>query len=395
MTQLLDSKSSHGGIVAPLDMFRVSALTAMTAEMLIGKARNILDAKMVFTRHPTSQIVLMSIEGSVVGDDAAAFWRENADIAIGLSQGLRTQCFLYYAKTQPATERREGFVVAQRGQALAADDTSADQQPTTGEGNWPVAKLCEQLRISFADLEGGFPGGPRVEVPMAEPTGSDDQAALMTLAGQPAEGAEGEGDGGALGDVAADPGQRPTPPATQAGSPAPVPGTNKPKITVEQDLKRREKERQAEEEAQRERASAVQSGMRHVVDETGVVVAPDAELSEPDILAPFVVSTISGDLPPGLPAELTKSVQGKRCDFAVKVDFLSEVFIANAPLSKPDFQSQAETRTIGGRELRVLEVLAPRLGYGALLSTGKAPHIFVSRKPSLPLPEALILELLD
>ena len=39
-------------------------------------------------------------------------------------------------------------------------------------------------------------------------------------------------------------------------------------------------------------------------------------------------------------------------------------------------------------------MLAPRLGYGTLISTGKAPHVFVSRKLDLPLPEALVTELL-
>ena len=51
-------------------------------------------------------------------------------------------------------------------------------------------------------------------------------------------------------------------------------------------------------------------------------------------------------------------------------------------------------RTLGGKNVRVAEVLGPRLGYGSLISTGSAPHVFVSRKPDMPLPEALIAELL-
>ena len=106
------------------------------------------------------------------------------------------------------------------------------------------------------------------------------------------------------------------------------------------------------------------------------------------------MSKLVGDLPPGLPRGMAEALQGKRCDVALRVEFLSEVFVETAPLARPMFEERAEVRTIGGRELKVLEVLAPRLGYGTLVTTGKAPHVFVSRKPELPLPEALVLELL-
>ncbi|MEM6994760.1 MAG: hypothetical protein AAF721_29875, partial [Myxococcota bacterium] len=302
---MLNAPTQHGGIVVPLDMFRISHLAAILSEILVGKARNILDAKLVVTRHPSSQIVLLTITGSVIGDEPAKFWREYADLAVALSQVLRTQCFLYYVVAAPANERREGFVVAQRGQALAADDASADTQPATGEGNWPVTKLCEQLRIKMEDLASGFAGGPSVEVSLVEPS-IDDQAALMTLAGQqPGEGAE----GGEATDAAAAPAD---------GAPAAPDKPKKP--TVEDDLKRRAKERAAEVAAMEERAAKVQSELKMAVDELGVVVCPSAELGEPDILAPFIVAKIEGDLPPGVPRDRTEALQGLRCDIAVAVD---------------------------------------------------------------------------
>ena len=81
-------------------------------------------------------------------------------------------------------------------------------------------------------------------------------------------------------------------------------------------------------------------------------------------------------------------------DIAVAVDFLSELFIGNSPLSRPQFEEGAKAAKIAGKDVRTMEVLAPRLGYGTLISTGKAPHVFVSRKPSLPMPEKLIADLL-
>ena len=99
-------------------------------------------------------------------------------------------------------------------------------------------------------------------------------------------------------------------------------------------------------------------------------------------------------MPEGLSRDLTAKLQGKRIDVAVKVDFLSEVFIESTPLSKPQFLEISSERELGGKSVRVAEVLGPRLGYGTLVSSGSAPHVFVSRKPDLPLPESLIIELL-
>ncbi len=378
--------TKHGGILVPLDPFRVSHLAAVTAEVLVSKARNITDAKLVLTRHPQSQLVLGRIEGSVVGDDPTAFWRENADIVVAMSQVLPRQCFMYYVQSAPPHERREAFLVAQRGQVLAADEGSADRQ-TPGSEHWPVAKLCEQLRLPFDDLARGFAGGPSVAIELLEP-GVDDQAMLMVLAGQaPGEGPA-EPAAAAPGDAKASAQARP--PA--AGAPAAAPA--KPKLTVSEDLKRRETERAAEQAEHQRRAAAIESDVPYAVDALGIVSCPRAELSEPELLAPFLSSKITGDLPPGLPRELADGLQGKRCDIALRVDFLSEVFVETAPLSRAMLEERAEVRSIGGRELRVLEVLAPRLGYGSLVTTGKAPHVFVSRKPDMALPESLVLDLL-
>jgi hypothetical protein len=127
----------------------------------------------------------------------------------------------------------------------------------------------------------------------------------------------------------------------------------------------------------------------------GLVAAPQAELSEPEILVAFVVPKVSGDLPDGLPRKLADELQGKRIDVAVKVDFLSEVFVENTPLSRAAFEERATDGTIGGRSVKVMEVLGPRLGYGTFVSTGKAPHVFVSRKIGSALPEQLVAELLE
>lgn len=381
---VLSTPTKHGGVLIPLDPFRVSHLAAVAAELLVSKARNITDAKLVLTRHPQAQLVLARIEGSVLDGDPTTFWRENADIAVAMSQVLPRQCFMYYVQSAPPAERREAFLVAQRGQVLAADEGSADSQ-TPGQERWPVDELCKQLRLSIDELASGFEGGPSVEVSLMEPT-VDDQAMLMKLA-EPPEGAGGPGAGA------------PGPDDPEAGAPGgpaqAAAAPSKPKLSVAEDLKRREKERQAEDAEQQRRADEVSSGLRTVTDELGIVVCPEAELSEPEILSPFIVAEIVGDLPPGLPSKLTDSLQGKRSDVAVRVDFFSEVFIESSPLSRPLFEERAEARTLGGRELKVLEVLGPRLGYGTLVSSGKAPHVFVSRKPDQPLPEGLIVELLD
>lgn len=373
------SPTKHGGILIPLDPFRISHIAAIAAEVLVSKARNITDAKLVLTRHPQAQLVLGRIEGSIVGDDPVSFWRENADIVVAMSQALPRQCFMYYMQSAPPQERREAFLVAQRGQVLAADEGSVDRQPPGAE-HWPVEKLCEQLRLDVDELANGFAGGPSVEISLIDPT-VDDQAMLMTLAGQPAEADElEEGAPVAAGKEAA---------ATGPGA-APA----KPKPSVTEDLKRREQEKAAEDAEKKRRAAEVEAHVPFLIDELGIVACPRAELSEPDLLEPFIQSKIEGDLPPGLPRDQTEALQGKRCDIALRVDFTSEVFVDSAPLVRPVLEERAEVRTIGGRELKVLEVLAPRLGYGTLVTTGKAPHVFVSRKPELPLPESLVLELL-
>jgi hypothetical protein len=165
--------------------------------------------------------------------------------------------------------------------------------------------------------------------------------------------------------------------------------------SLEEDTKRREQERQAEEAEQARRNEQVRSGLRYTIDEMGLVAAPQAELSEPEILVAFVVPKVSGDLPEGLPRKLADELQGKRIDVAVKVDFLSEVFVENTPLSRAAFEERATDGTIGGRSVKVMEVLGPRLGYGTFVSTGKAPHVFVSRKIGSALPEQLVAELLE
>jgi len=390
----LNAPTKHGGILIPLDPFRISHLAGVAAELLVSKARNITDAKLVLTRHPQTQLVLGRIVGSVVGDDPVEFWRENADIAVALSQVLPRQCFMYYVLSAPPTERREAFLIAQRGQVLAADEASPDRPPS-GEENWPVAKLCEQLRLDMGDLASGFAGGPSVEVSLLEPT-VDDQALLMTLAGQP-PGAEGdEMTGSDSAEAAGGPGGLaaggPAAGGPAAGGPAKPATAQKP--SVADDLKRREKERAAEEAEMQRRAQEVESDVRYAIDALGIISCPQAELSEPDILAPFVVSSLTGDLPPGLPRDQANALQGKRCDIALRVDFLSEVFVESVPLSRPMFDQRAEERTMGGQSVKVLEVLAPRLGYGSFISRGKAPHVFVSRKPDQPLPEELVVELL-
>jgi hypothetical protein len=368
------TSGKHAGLLVPFEMFRISQLAAIFAELLVSKARNILDAELVVTRHPSAPILLLQIEGTVVGDDPPEFWRENADLVSLASRAFPRQVIMYYVEPEP--ERREGFMVAQQGQVLAADDAAHDRMPPGAtEADWPVGRLCQQLRIPASDLEARFPGGPSVRGKLVEPAQIDDQALLMTLAGRDGAGAEGEP--AAAGDAAA------------AADPA------APRLTaLEEDVKRREKERQAEEAEQARRTEQVRSGLRYTIDDLGIVVAPQAELSEPEVLFAFVVPKIAGDLPAGLPGKLADELQGKRIDVAVKVDFLSEVFVENTPLSRPAFDERATEATVGGHSVRLMEVLGPRLGYGTLVSTGKAPHVFVSRKLGTALPEQLVVELL-
>lgn len=367
----------HAGLLIPLDMFRISQLAAAFAEVLVGKARNILDAKLVISRHPDAPILSVRITGHVVGDDPPTFWRENPELVALASRIFPRQVILYFADHSSPTTRREGFMVAQQGQLIGQDDASADQMPPGAtEADWPVSRLCQQLRVPFDDLAAGFPDGPQVDVSLVEPT-VDDQALLMTLIGQPPDGDEGPLD---------------EPQPGSGSGPEPQQAPKKP--TVAEDTKRRAKQQAEQEAQQQQRAAEVSTALPFARDELGIVVAPNAELSEPDILRPYIVPKIDGDLPDGLPRDLTQSLQGSRIDIVVPVEFMSEVFIENSPLSRPTFEQLAQNVDLGGQTVRAIEVLGPRLGYGTLLSMGKK-RIFISRKRDLPLPAAFILERLN
>src|SRR5690606_8004369 len=243
---------------------------------------------------------------------------------------LPRQLFVYWVATEP--EPRQGFIVAQRGQVLAAQDATADQLPPDATAaDWPVAQLLLQLQLEAEELADGFYGGPRVELSLMDREG-DDRQLLMTLAGQP-----------------------PSEPPAPADSAQPQPATagqpaepRAPKrVTAEDDRKRRAAEHQAELDARQAKADSIHADLPYLVDDLGVVVAPKgAELADTDILTPFIVGKLNGELPPGLPRELQDRLQGKRVDFAVPVEFLSEVFVGDGPLSKPTFEAQAQPREL-------------------------------------------------
>ena len=373
MDTLNTAPTSHGGLLFPLDMFRPTMLAAVIAELLVGKVRNILDATIEIARHPTSPLALARIHGGVVGDDPAEFWRTNPDIALAASQVVPRQCFVYYARS--GENRREGFLVAQRGQALAADDSDRDP---SGK-HWPVTRLCEQLRISVAELASGFSGGPRIELSLMEPHGND-QNLLMTLIGQAAAGAAAEeeegyddepqppppppsrgGGGGGLtqGFTAPPSAGAPQPPSQP--SPRPAAGSGKPApISAAEDAKRRATEKAAEQQEMLARSENVAKGLRYVEDDRGVVVLVPAELADADVLRHYLVHAVEGSLPEGLPRALAGKLQGKSIDFAVKA----------------------------------LEVHAPRLGPGTLVRLG-GKNAFISRKLDTPLPADLLLAALQ
>ncbi len=388
------SSGSHGGMLIPFDMFRLSQLAAIYGELLASKARNILDARLVAIRHEVGNILLLTIEGHVTAEDAAEFWRTNADLALITSQAVPHRVLLYWAQPGPPGKRREGFLFAQRGQVIASDEGTEDRA-AGGEPNWPVTRLCEQMRISIDDLAQAFPGSPRVEIPLVDAGTVNDQELLMTLVGRSGEGID--ADDGAEPPPPAGPGkpQRPAAAQAPAGKPAPRPApAGPPRLTVDEDTKRRATEAAAEAAEQKRRAEQLQAGLAYELDEHGVIATPSAGLSEPDLLRPLIVAEIRGDLPAGLPRELGDRLQGKRSDIAVPVEFLSEVFVENTPLSRPAFQERASALELGGKRLLVLEVLAPRLGYGTLVSTGTR-HVFVSRKPEQTLPIEVLLRILD
>lgn len=400
MDTLSTAPTSHGGLIFPLDMFRPTVLAAVIAELLLGKVRNILDATLEISRHPTSPLALARIHGNVVGEDPAEFWRTNPDIALAASQAVPRQCFAYYVRTGP--NRREGFLVAQRGQALAADDSDRD---ASGQ-HWPVTRLVDQLRISVSDLANGFPGGPRIELSLMEPTGND-QNLLMTLVGQP-PGEAGDED---LDDT----GEEPPPPSrggggglTQGFSAPPSPGAagptsapsqpakapaKAPQMNAADDAKRRASERAAELQELQARSENAAKSLRFVEDERGLVVLVPVELSETSVLSNYTVPVVESSLPDGLPGALLKTLAGRSIDFAVKVEFFSEVFVDAQPLNRPKFEERAKEIDLGGTKVKALEVLAPRLGIGTLLRLGST-NVFVSRRPDAPLPAELLLSLL-
>ena len=387
------------GLLVPLDMFRISQFAAMFSELLASKARNILDAELVVTRHPEAPLFLMQIAGSVIDGNPATFWRENVDLAQMASRALPRQVIMFYADPgETPADRREGFIVAQQGQMIAGDDVGTDRMPADApDSDWPLAKLCQQLHLPLEDLKTSFEGGPQVSVKLMEPSAADDQALLQELFAKEmaAQAAAEAGEAPPEGTTGAPPPAGASP-APATGAPAATPAPKKPSAAeiAAEDAKRRAREQAEEEAAAAARAAEIQSGLRTAHDDLGITVAPDAELSEPDQLRPFIVSALEGDVPDGVSRDLTAQLQGKRIDVAVKVDFLSEVFIENTPLSKPQFQEISAERELGGKTVRVAEVLGPRLGYGSLISTGSAPHVFVSRKPDMQLPEGLIVELL-
>lgn len=404
MDTLSTAPTSHGGLIFPLDMFRPTVLAAVIAELLLGKVRNILDATLEISRHPTSPLALARIHGSVVGEDPAEFWRTNPDIALAASQAVPRQCFAYYVRTGP--NRREGFLVAQRGQALAADDSDRD---ASGQ-HWPVTRLVDQLRISVSDLANGFPGGPRIELSLMEPTGND-QNLLMTLVGQP-PGEAGDED---LDDMGEEPPPPPPPPSrggggglTQGFSAPPSPSAagptsapsqpakapaKAPQVSAADDAKRRATERAAELQELQARSESAAKSLRFVEDERGLVVLVPVELSETSVLSNYTVPVVDSSLPDGLPPALLKTLTGRSIDFAVKVEFFSEVFVDAQPLNRPKFEERAKEIDFGGTKVKALEVLAPRLGIGTLLRLGST-NVFVSRRPDAPLPAELLLSLL-
>lgn len=412
MDTLTTAPRSHGGLIFPLDMFRPTVLAAVIGELLLGKVRNILDATLEIIRHPSSPLALARIHGGVVGDDPLEFWRTNPDIALAASQVIPRQCFVYYARS--GDNRREGFLVAQRGQAVAADDSERD-----ANGNhWPVTRLTEQLRISLSDLAGGFPGGPRIELSLMEPRGND-QNLLMTLIGQPpgSEGPEGEEDyedeappppppargGGGLtqgftapsqGGGGASHAHAPAPASASAAPQAPARASNKPApISAADDAKRRAVEKAAEQQEIQARSENAAKGLRYTVDALGALVFVPVELADTDVLRHYLVGSIESSLPDGLPRSLQQQLQGRSIDFAVRVEFFSEVFLDNQPLSRPKFDERARELSLAGVTVKALEVLAPRLGFGTLLRLDKR-SVFVSRRDDASLPAELLLAVL-
>ena len=141
------TSTNHGGLIFPLEMFRASALASAIAEGLLAKIKNIVDAQLILTRHATGPLVLVQIDGAVMGEDAAEFWEENMDLALYASQALPRECFAYYLAEEPA--RKQGLLIAQRGQVVAGDQATEDTiPPEAGADEWPLPRLCQQLGVT-------------------------------------------------------------------------------------------------------------------------------------------------------------------------------------------------------------------------------------------------------
>jgi hypothetical protein len=165
-------------------------------------------------------------------------------------------------------------------------------------------------------------------------------------------------------------------------------------MTAEEDAKRRAAEHAAEHAELERQAEAARSGLVFEVDDLGCIAWVPTELSEVEILSPFLVDTVRGEIPAGLPRALESKLHGKRIDFVVGVDFLSEVFVNNAPLARPSFEAAAAPRDVAGLSAQCMEVFAPRLGVGTLYrANGK--NAFLSRGPELDHPVGLLRRVLE
>lgn len=375
---------SYGGIMFPLEMFRPSAMAQLIGEYFVAKARNVLDAELVLTRHPTAQLILLQIHGSVLGEDEGRFWKDHSDLVMLLSRALPLQTFLFYVIE--GQERTEGLVVAQGGQALMADEVTPEQLgPDAGPEAWPLARLCQQIGIDPQELAEGVPSGPSIRVPLLEPSMAQDESLLRELMaglGAPPEEVPGDAmpnsEGASPGASAGVTGAA-GPSAGSAGADSPAPRrAASPKAALAEDAKRRSDEKTAEAQARAEMAKAAQADLLYVQDEQGLVVAPALTLEDADLLSGYLKRKLNGDLPEGLPRDLTSQMQGKSVDIVVKVEFLSEVFLGATPLSRPQFEEQARSEELQGQGVRVLEVQAPRLGRGSLVVADKK-RVFVSR----------------
>jgi hypothetical protein len=390
----------HGGLLFPLEMFRPTVLAKVLGEYFVSKARNVLDAKMMLVKHPRTQLCLLRIVGSVVGDDEGAFWRENADLVLLFSRIIPRQAFLYYVTYKP--ERREGFVVAQQGQTIMADEVTRDRLPPEAtEADWPVARLCEQLASSAEEVRLGFPGATQIHVSLIDPEGDDRELLTALIKGDESLQAD-DGDYGPEDDFDGDEGivdaeidaaptqAAPSSPSAGPRGPASAPAApSRPaKISVAEDERRRAAERNAEQQARAAAVAAIHADLAYVTDDLGIVVAPKASLEDTDVLRTYAQREVHGDLPAGIPSSLARQLQGKRVDFVIPVEFLSEVFVGHNPLNRPAFEASAKPVAIGGHLTPSMEVLAPRLGPGTLFRRG-SKNVFVSRTEA-PYPESLI-----